>query len=454
VGDVRTTLPGTLARRSDERAGSLLRRAVATPAIALAPLLLLFVALSFWFPEHPSDELNYLELARNIEHGQYTGLGWRPANPIPMPDPDEPDLWFGPGLPLTLTPLVALDLPLDVIRLTGPLFLFVAVLVFYGLLRLRMSHRLSLLGSYALGLYVPFYVLLSNLHSEPLAILALVTTMYLVARYLGSGVFWHGLAAGAAAAALALTRVAFGWVVTMVLVVFLIAWLVTRRRDFARVTTVFAMALALCVPWLAYTYSVTHRPFLWGNSGPLSLYWMSSPFPQDRGDWRGGANEIVNTDPLLAHHRAFFLELGRLDPVEQNRELERRALSNIAHHPGKFAENVAANVSRMWVDMPFNEKKLEPDSVFYAGPNVLLLVALVVSVIALVRRRMGIPFEGVVFATLGIFAFGLHAVLAAYPRMLMPLIPIVIWFTVYCIAMSIFKAGSSRHESRRPVALS
>ena len=44
-------------------------------------------------------------------------------------DPSSPDLWFGPGLPLALTPLAALDAPIEVFRLSGPVFLFGAMLL-------------------------------------------------------------------------------------------------------------------------------------------------------------------------------------------------------------------------------------------------------------------------------------------------------------------------------------
>ena len=140
---------------------------------------------TLFFPERPSDERNYVELAHNLLDGHFAGLGWRPATPYgTTADPANPDLWFGPGLPAALTPLVALDLPIEVLRLTGALFLFGAVLVFYRLLRLYVGVGTSLLGAYALGLYFPFFVLLSTIHSEPLAILLLVSMLYLLSRYL------------------------------------------------------------------------------------------------------------------------------------------------------------------------------------------------------------------------------------------------------------------------------
>lgn len=155
---------------------------------ALLPLLLVYLLATFFFPRRPSDERNYVELAHNLLDGHYAGLGWRPATPYgTSADPANPDLWFGPGLPGALTPLVALDLPIEIVRLTGALFLFAAVLVFHKLLRLHVGEGTALLGAYALGLYVPFYLLLSTIHSEPLAIMLIVSMLYLLSRYLSTG---------------------------------------------------------------------------------------------------------------------------------------------------------------------------------------------------------------------------------------------------------------------------
>ena len=400
--------------------------------VALLPLLCVFVAATFFFPERPSDERNYVELARNLLDGHFAGLGWRPATPYgTTADPANPDLWFGPGLPAALTPLVALDVPIDVLRLTGALFLFGAVLVFYRLLRLHVGVGTALCGAYALGVYLPFFVLLSTIHSEPLAILLLVSMLYLLSRYLTDGRLAHGVASAAAAACVALTRVAYGWVLIGMVVVFGVWWLVSRRPAVLRVVGVYALALALCLPWLAFTYSVTDRPLVWGNSGSLSLYWMSSPHSQDLGDWRGGAYEVVVTDPKLAHHREFFLELAPLDPAEQNRRLERQAIENIRGSPVKFGENVAANVSRMIFGFPFSAKPETLNTLLYLIPNSLILWAVVGCAVLVARQPGSLPFEGIAFLVFAALGFALHAVLAAYPRMLMPLIPIALWFVFH-----------------------
>ena len=69
-----------------------------------------------------------------------------------------------------------------------------------------------------------------------------------------------------------------------------------------------------------------------GKLGSLSLYWMTSPYEGDLGDWHQA--HLVFSDPALRPHREFFDSLRGLTLAEQNAEIEREALRNIADHPG------------------------------------------------------------------------------------------------------------------------
>lgn len=416
---------------------------IAAAVRGAAPFLLLLAILvtdAVAFPKHPSDESGYLTLAHNLTHGQYTGLGWRPANPIPSPDPENPDLWFGPGLPVAIAPLVAIGAPLQVIRLSGPLFLFAAALLFFRLLRLHLPRRLALLGALTLGLYYPFYNLLATLHSEPLAVLLTVAVLYALDRAVHGGGLRYVLLGGLAVAWLSVTRLENGWVTTLLLVGALIWWGIARSARARQVALIFAAGLTLCVPWLIFTYSVTGQPFLWGNSGPLSLYWMSSPYSQDLGDWRGGPEQILITDPLLKPHRAYFRRLAKLDPVEQNKQLESTALSNVRDHPSKFAKNLAANISRLLFNFPYSAKQESLKTLFYLLPNALLLGALLVSALLLAASR-SFPTQAVLFLVLGIASFAVHCVLAGYPRFLMPLVPIPVSIVAYAVGRGLVPGG-------------
>jgi 4-amino-4-deoxy-L-arabinose transferase-like glycosyltransferase len=405
------------------------------PVLALGSLLGIYVAAMLVLPTAEGwagDEPAYLELARNIANGHYRDGS--PDGPLNMcfPGWQTPDLWYGPGYPAFLAPFAAMGLPVSVIRLVGPLLLLASVLLFYRLLLETVDRRAAFLGALGLGLFVPFYRYLPHLHSEFLALVLVVAAMLAITRFVRSGSRAAGVAAGVALAGVALTRVAYGWVLTILLVVFAAWWLLRRGSTARRLAVATGLALVLCMPWLAYTYSVTERPLLWATSGSLSLYWMSSPYPDDRGDWHC-ASDVFSRE-WLAPHRPFFTAHADDPPVEQGRALERQARRHIVDHPGKDLENVAANASRIVFNAPYSRRPLDLRSLVFIVPGALLvgLLALAVGRLARVRRRL--PPEWPAFALFAAAAFAVHLPISAYVRMLIPIVPALLWLIVVALA--------------------
>jgi 4-amino-4-deoxy-L-arabinose transferase-like glycosyltransferase len=421
------------------RFAPLLRAVRAHPWLLLVPALIVFVAVPLVVPYIDAlyeDEGAYVGLARLVASGHLltgrdTMVGGGNA---------PPNLWFGPGLPLVLAALVKLHSPLDGLRLVGPIALFAALLAFYGLLRLFVPVRAALLGAAGFVAYLPFYTVIAFVHAEPLAVLFVTLLLYATVRYDREGrTRWLVLGA-CSFASLALTRVAYGWVMTAALVAAALAYLVRREDRRRRVLLVPALAFALCLPWLGYTYSVTHHPLYWGSSGAMSLYWMSSPADRDVGDWHGASD--VFHDANLASHRPYFRSLIGLDLDAQNRSLEHHALDNVRRHPFKFTQNVADNISRMWLNAPYSFKSARLTSVGYALPNLLMLLGLLAAAFNALRRGSDRP--GFTAAWIGMFAviaFGLHSAFSAYPRMLIPLVPIALLAIVTGLQQTARAAG-------------
>jgi len=138
------------------------------------------------------------------------------------------------------------------------------------------------------------------------------------------------IAVAALLAYLALTKVIFGYVLVVAAAVSII-WLVTLRGQEARRSLVICLlALVFCTPYLFYTYKLTGKVFYWSNAGGMQLYWMSSPYPGDLGDWKSSADVVAN--PLLAvNHAAFFEEVSNMDSIKADDTFKAAALSNIQH---------------------------------------------------------------------------------------------------------------------------
>lgn len=399
-------------------------------ALLLLPLLALYtvvLAVTYSAPGETGDEPNYLEFASNLTRGFYTDNTTRDVWPAAGPD-----LWFGPGLPLLLSPFVVLNLPLAALRwLAGPLCLYLAVVMFYRLMIHYVGPRSALLVALALGFYWPFYTTFSHIHSEPLVILLLNLSMSSTVIYLRAGKRINGAIAALALGWLVLTRVGFGYVLLVMALLMVIWWFFRRAVSLRRLAVIHVIALLVCIPWLIYTFSVAGRALYWGSSGGLSLYWMSSPHPGDLGDWYA-PNDVLNSDnESFAPHRPLFEELLSYNGIERDLRLQQAALENIQANPINYIENVANNMSRMVFSMPFSRTNQKLSTMFYALPNSILLGMLVVAVPILLFRWRHTVIELFPFMLFAVLSFGIHSLLSAYARMLLPIVPVVFWVLTY-----------------------
>ena len=406
-----------------------------------AALGLVMVAVTLVTPDtlvERSDEGVFLGYAERLTEGDYALEGGL----------DVELLWFGPALPLLLAPLVELGLPVEVLRLVGPLLLTLALLAFHRLLRQYVGPVAAIAGTAALGLYFPLYRLLPRLYTEPLAILLFVLAMLAGARGVRDGGLRWLAVAGACLGGLALTRLEYGTVLAIALAVCLAAlavpsWRVTARRGAA----IFAVSLAVCVPWLAYTYDVTGEPFYWGNSGGLSLYWMAPDDPRDLGEPHPVHEVFANPD--LAHHRPFFRSIESLGPVEHNEALQEEATERISDDPLGYGARVAANFSRLWFRAPFSYEGIGVKTLFYAVPGAILLAALALACWRLLRRRAQLPRELAPFLLVAAGGFGVHLLAAGYPRSIAPLVPVMVLLIVLAAARPPLKGAGSRPRNEK-----
>ena len=410
------------------RGASIPRRGVAVgDAARLAPLLvvvLLAGILAQPGAEPVRDEPALLAAADRLLDGQLAGTGT---------DPDQRAyLWHGPGLVALLAPLVALGVPLEWMRLLGPLLLGAALLVFHRLLRDRLSPRPALLWTYGLGLYAPFLLVLGTIQKEPAAILLVVCGMLALSRGLRSGRALPLAGAGLALAALTMVRLEYGWIALALLAAALVTLAVRRGPVACRLTVVAAVAMLGCVPWLAYTQSETGEPLYWGSSSGLSLFWMSPTAPGETGQWHSPVR--VFRDPALATYRPLFRRLDAVHPLESDRVLRRLAMDNVRADPAAYARNLVANTARLFFWAPMRSSRPGALVALCVLFNGLLLLAAAWAVRTLWRRRGTLPPETVPLALFAALAIVVHVPPSASPRMLLPVVPVLVWLVALAAA--------------------
>jgi 4-amino-4-deoxy-L-arabinose transferase-like glycosyltransferase len=414
------------------------------PGLPLLPILAFYTILSLGLHAAPNDEPNYLQYAN-----QLLASGFDKAHAWGY-------MWHGPALPLLLAPMVDLGVPLKLMRIVvGPVPLFITLLLFHRMVRpyLR-SDRAALIATYALAAYLPFLSIIEVIHVEPLTTLWLTLAVFFMLRSWNGG-RWDHLWAAVSFALLALSRVEYGYVLLAALVLSIVWLLVSHRRSLRARRSALAtlVALLLCSPWLAYTYSVTHKPFYWGDAGGLSLYWMSAP--GSIGDWHPGSATF--TIPGLAIDRPVFAELNHLNPLAWDARLTHIAVQNIEHHPMHYLSNVVNNIGRLLFNAPYSFDNEHTSGLgppwglmLYALPDALLLglVAIALGVAVKLRRRLGGDLLPI--AVLAAMGFAIHVPVASYGRFVVPLVPIVVWLVIAVLAPNVRLAGDRDDVHEQP----
>jgi hypothetical protein len=391
-------------------------------APALTFLALAYAAVVLWLAprQFVGDEGAYVQLAQNLTRGYFS-------------PPDHIQLWWGPGYPLALAPFIGIHLPMLVPRLLNVVCLLGAVVLTYFTARLFVRPLIALLVAGYVAIYPPAIQALPYLATEPLALLLAALWMYLCCRALLSVKGARPLLAAAAVALayLAVTKIFFGWVILGSLAASAALLVAYRARAYARWVLMFGLALLLCTPYLVYTYQVTGRPLYWGSSGGLSLYWMSTPYPGELGDWFSEAD--MRDDPRLnENHRAVYQSIAALDQVQADDTLRQQAVEQIASHPGKFVLNWIDNVGRLILNFPYSFSTFNVRTLIVGLLNAPAVGLVVASVWLLLSRKRHLPNALAAVGLVTMAAFVGSSLLSAYVRQFLPLVP---WLAVFGVGV-------------------
>lgn len=385
------------------------------------PFLLLYGILALTMDPHTEliyDEGRYWGFALNMLNGHYH---YKEGYQF---------LWSGPGYPLLLLPFVAMNSPVWVLQLLNALMLYTAVVYFFKLMHMYISRKQALFGTLIFACYWPMYeVGLPYLMTESWSMLLTVTASYFLCKAFRLKDYrWRSLLLPAFLfGMLALTKVIFGYVIMVMIAVCLVVWLLRgRSRRMWQMSKVFLFALAFCIPYLLYTYSLTGKAFYWGNAGGLQLYWMSTPYEHELGDWHVQTLEEDTT--LMHNHGAFFASIDHLNAQQQDEALKVQAIANIKAHPKKYAYNWVANLGRTFFSHPLSF--LEPSNGYlkYLVPNIFLIVFMVIMMYPTLRYFKRYPLEILVLLLFALVYLGGISVMASYPRFLYMTVPIfMLW---------------------------
>ncbi|KQC33179.1 hypothetical protein AAU57_07530 [Nonlabens sp. YIK11] len=394
------------------------------PVLYLLPLLLLYivVALLTIDTELGGDQARYLMYAQNIIDGGYAIDG-------PL------FLWNGPGYPIILAPFVWLGMPLAALKFINVFFLFSGIVLFYRTCLRFLSVRHALWGAYLLGLYYPQVSFsLRYLLSEGFAFFLASTILFLFCEILNRFSIKKLILASLALGFLILTKVIFAYVVLgfICVLLVLIAFRTFKAKCY-RLILICLLANAVTLPYLTYTYSLTGEFPYYANSGGQCLYWLSTPYEGEQGEWVLVRGREFEKKPQFENHNEFFNSIETLEPVEKDKYLKEKAFENILSYPKKFLKNYISNVSRLFLDIPNSYTYQEFSFILLAVPNSFLFVFICLSTVMMIPLRKRLPLVVTASAAFAIIYLLGSSLLCAYSRMLFPALPFLFFWIFYMI---------------------
>ncbi|MEO6813894.1 MAG: hypothetical protein ABI172_08185 [Ginsengibacter sp.] len=383
----------------------------------LSPFLLLYliICISFATNQFVGDDRRYVLFANNLLNGFYVPLH------------SDIFLWNGPGYPILIAFFLFLKIPLFILKLLNAVLLYLSLIFTYRTASAYSSKSISLVFTVLLGLYFPVFEMLPYLLTEVLTWFLISLICFLLIKiYNQKNISWKlVLFAALTIAYLTMTKIIFGYVILLMIItsVFMLLW--TEFRSSAKKSIlVFVLSMIFCLPWLFYTYSLTGKIFYWSNSGSMSLYTMTSPYPNELGDWSNQDSLSLNPN-----HKKFMDSISVFQPMEKDKSYKDQAIKNIRNYPIKYLSNWVANLGRLFFSYPYSNTQQSIRTYFTILPNMFIIVLIAFTFSISIIRYKRFP-EGMVFLLLFIliYLFG-STLVSAYRRMFYVTMPF--WFLYF-----------------------
>ena len=405
------------------------RKVTPNPYFIFSPFLFYYayyIIKNKW-PTLYGDEIRYVDFARNLMHGFYS------------PNAPHINLWNGPGYPVLLLPFVALKIPAIYTTLMNAVYQYLSVVFLYKALKLVANHRTALIFGLLLAIYPNALSILPILYTEAFTYFLVSSVIYALTLYYTERSNKYLVIAGLLLGCLTLTKIIFGYVLIIGVLTCVSVLLFKKNKNYYyKALKTLAIAFAVTIPYLVYTYSLTGKAFYWGDSGGMSLYWMSTPYEHEYGDWKipNLSNNqyptlfksVEGDDILKKNHSKEISSILKHNEMEQDELFKQAAINNIKKDPLKFISNYYCNWARMLFNFPYSYAYQDSAILGNILRGSLILWASVIGIIISWRnwKRLIYPVKFLLLIT-GIYLL-LSGALSAYPRQFDVILPVLLFW--------------------------
>ncbi len=428
------------------------------PWVIFLPFLIFYCiyVIVFYNKTLWGDEVRHVQFATNLLHGYFS------------PPPPKIMLDVGPGYPLFLAFFIGLHIPLFFACLMNAVFNYLAIVFLFKALREIVSFKIALIFCIFLGCYYNSLEFIAIMYAESITLFLISLIVFLLVKSFKARsrkeFKKYGLLAGIFIGYLTLTKIIFGYVLLIILIGSLALWITQKKYfNYKRCSIIFLIALATTSPYLIYSYHLSGRLFYWGTSGGINMYWMSSPFEGEYGNWvynprynstilsentyhgKGEQLDRRHTDnfipggedSLIIHHQKDFEKIKNYYGVQEDDAYKKIVMKNIKSHPIKYIENCFSNVGRIIFNYPYSYTIQKPGTLLRLPMNGIIIVLLLFSFIpALINwRRLAFGARLILLMVL-LYLFG-TVLGSAETRMFTPIVPMLLFWIAYVLNKSI-----------------
>ncbi len=409
------------------------------PFLLFLPFLVLYIGIIIVFREKTmwGDEIRYDTFAHNILHGYYS------------PAPPFVNLINGPGYPLLIAPFFAVGLPYLAIVLLNALFYYLSVVFLFKALQKIAPFRYALVFSLFWACYYNSFQDIYRMLTEPftcfLVSLLLFCTINVFDKKISKSKRKYFFLSGILIGYLVLTKVAFGYVLLFMLAGFGVLSVFNKHsQNYRRGFFILLIGFGITIPYLLYTYYLTGKMFYWSNAGGDSLYWMTTPYENEYGDWHGypdstGYDMKDNHsiyDSLGAHHREDMKYIYSFKGIDRDDAFKRIAIRNIKSHPVKYIRNCISNLGRVLFNYPYSYKYQDDKNLIRLPLNGFLLVLSLFCLIPTFINWRKIDFGIRLLLFMVLLYLGESVLVSGFARVFTVIVPILIAWISYTLARS------------------
>jgi len=398
---------------------------VGNPWLIFSPFLAIFIilVLKLHSDKMEGDESRYFMYAQNLLQGFYS-----PKNVV--------FLWNGPGYPLFLVPFLYFKLPLITIPLANAIMQYMSIVFLFKSIKAYTNTKVALLASLAWGVYYLGYQEIPSILTEPLTSFLMSSLLVSLSSYFTKGNKNYLYISGIVIGLIVLTKFIFGYILLFMLIFGVAVYLIYQMKKIAQpkiksLIIALGIAFVLVTPYLTHTYQLTNRVFYWGNSGGMNLYWMSTPYENEFGDWFPETlfiGQAISGTNLYKNHLSDINYFLTLKGIERDDAYKQKGIENIKKYPLKYIRNWFTNQGRLWFNFPQTGFSHSERGLLRFVPNAILLTFFLLSLYLWGINFKKCPIE-INFLALFILSYlGMTSLISALPRQLTVSVPILLFW--------------------------